>query len=116
MKVRNSNEVMNFLLSSERVNIDLDDWLRYAPPRQLVYFVILTMCFRYGEPEQIVLREWEPDLTLRFEFRAFVYEHKLNAISQYDHYGVFPELEALKDEVIPLLPDPPHCGVFLHPV
>ena len=45
---------------------------------------------------QVVLRKWEPDLSLENEFRAFVYKGKLTAISQYDHYGVFPHLQPLK--------------------
>jgi len=56
----------------------MDDWLRY------------------GEPEQIVLREFEPDLLLENEFRCFVHRNQLNAISQYDHYGVFPKLPEIK--------------------
>jgi len=35
---------------------------------------------QYGEPEQIVLREWEPELTTEYEFRAFIYQNKLTAI------------------------------------
>eukprot|EP01126_Amoeba_proteus_P051453 TRINITY_DN6143_c0_g1_i1.p1 TRINITY_DN6143_c0_g1~~TRINITY_DN6143_c0_g1_i1.p1 ORF type:complete len:391 (+),score=58.23 TRINITY_DN6143_c0_g1_i1:81-1175(+) len=81
MKVTTAVEVMNLLLTSERVHIDMDDWLRY------------------GEPEQIVLREWEPELLIENEFRAFVFKNKLNAISQYDHYGVFPNLSKIKDRV-----------------
>jgi hypothetical protein len=54
---------------------------------------------RFGEPEQIVFREFEPQLTNENEFRAFVNKGKLNAISQYDHYGVFPKLEPIKELV-----------------
>eukprot|EP01127_Copromyxa_protea_P007708 TRINITY_DN1761_c0_g1_i1.p1 TRINITY_DN1761_c0_g1~~TRINITY_DN1761_c0_g1_i1.p1 ORF type:complete len:501 (+),score=66.35 TRINITY_DN1761_c0_g1_i1:92-1594(+) len=81
MKVRNAREVMNLLLTSERVHVDMDDWLRY------------------GEPEQIVLREFEPELTVDNEFRAYVYKNRLNGISQYDHYGVFPHLAEIKDKI-----------------
>ena len=37
---------------------------------------------QWGEPEQIVLRQFEPELALEYEFRGFVYRGKLNAISQ----------------------------------
>jgi hypothetical protein len=70
MKVNNGSEAMNLLLTSERVCADMIDWIEH------------------GEPEQIVLREWEPELSLDFEFRVYVNKNKLNAISQYDHYGV----------------------------
>lgn len=75
MQVCTGSEAMSLLLTSERVFADLHDWLKF------------------GEPEQVVLRQWEPDLRLENEFRAFVYEGKLAAVSQYDHYGVFDDLE-----------------------
>jgi hypothetical protein len=53
----------------------------------------------YGEPEQIVLRQWEPELTLDNEFRAFVCQNKMTAISQYDHYAYYPHLQPLKDAI-----------------
>jgi len=40
----------------------------------------------YGEPEQIVLRRWEPDVSLDHAFRCFVHDGRLTAASQYDHY------------------------------
>jgi hypothetical protein len=53
----------------------------------------------YGEPEQVVLREWEADLSLEYEFRAFVHNGKVTVISQYDHYCVYPSLPKLKDKL-----------------
>ena len=29
---------------------------------------------KYGEPEQIVLREWEPNLVIEHEYRVFVWK------------------------------------------
>eukprot|EP01031_Cornospumella_fuschlensis_P030999 gene30999-37465_t len=78
LKVRNAQEAMSLLLTSERVYADLIDWLKF------------------GEPEQIVLREWNDHLTLDYEFRLFVYQGQVTAISQYDHYGYYPYLEHLK--------------------
>ncbi|KAL6045761.1 Gamma-glutamylcyclotransferase family protein [Balamuthia mandrillaris] len=72
---------MSLLLTSERVYADLVDWLWH------------------GEPEQVVLRRWEPELVLDLEFRAFVYEGLLTAISQYDHYCVYPRLFTMKEEI-----------------
>ena len=83
MKVTSAEEAMSMLLSSERVYSDMIDWLKY------------------GEPEQIVLRQWEPELSMEYEFRAFVKNGALCAISQYDHYCVYPEdtLHARKDHI-----------------
>ena len=81
MKVTNGKEALSLLLSSERVFADLHDWLKY------------------GEPEQIVLRKWEPQLTLKYEFRAFVYRNRITAISQYDHYAIYPELRDLRGAI-----------------
>jgi len=47
----------------------------------------------------VVLRQWEPELSLEYEFRGYVHKGKLNALSQYDHYGVHPDLELIKDKV-----------------
>lgn len=39
---------MSLLLTSERVFTDLHDWIKW------------------GEPDQVVLRKWEPELTLEY--------------------------------------------------
>jgi len=72
---------MSLLLTSERVFADLHDWIKW------------------GEPEQVVLRQWEPALSLEYEFRGFVFKGNLNAISQYDHYCFYPQLQPLKDSI-----------------
>ena len=46
----------------------------------------------FGEPEQIVLREWTEGFEIENEFRLFVWEGKLTAASQYDHYAYYPAL------------------------
>ena len=72
---------MSMLLSSERVYSDMLDWLWF------------------GEPEQVVLREWEPELSVDFEFRCYVKDGRLNAISQYDHYCKYDHLFPRKTEL-----------------
>lgn len=79
--VRNGKECLSLLLSSERVYLDLIDWKRF------------------GGKEQIVLREWNPDLDYDNEYRAFVYNNKLTAITQYDHYGKYDEVIESKEIV-----------------
>eukprot|EP00040_Diaphanoeca_grandis_P029472 m.172694 g.172694 ORF g.172694 m.172694 type:complete len:684 (-) comp31698_c5_seq2:53-2104(-) len=78
LKCLTGAEVMSQLLSSERVYSDMLDWLWY------------------GEPEQIVLRQWQPEISLDFEFRLYVHNNKLCGISQYDHYAHYSHLQPLK--------------------
>ncbi|CAF1506815.1 unnamed protein product, partial [Didymodactylos carnosus] len=79
--VRNGSEAMSLLLSSERVYTDLNDWIEW------------------GEPEQIVLRRFENEMSLEYEFRAYINNHQLNAISQYDHYTIYPNLFKIKEQI-----------------
>ncbi|PRP85353.1 hypothetical protein PROFUN_07061 [Planoprotostelium fungivorum] len=81
LKVDSGREVMSLLLTSERVFADLHDWCRW------------------GEPEQIVLRQFDPRIKLEYEFRAFIFRGKMTAISQYDHYCVYPQLKEEKDKI-----------------
>lgn len=65
-----------------------------------------------------MLRKFEPELCLEYEFRGFVYQGKLNALSQYvcvvvpfyllfsimianryDHYAVYPQLQSMKAHI-----------------
>lgn len=74
LKVQSGSEVMSLLLTSERVYADMIDWIKY------------------GEPEQICLRDWSPEMSMDFEFRVFVCSDTITAISQYDHYSYYPHL------------------------
>lgn len=85
LRCRSGAEVMNLLLTSERVYADMIDWLNY------------------GEPEQVVLRRWEPEVSVDLEFRLYVYENSLNAISQYDHHCRYEHLSELKTRLEPRL-------------
>eukprot|EP01087_Luapelamoeba_hula_P011320 TRINITY_DN3064_c0_g1_i1.p1 TRINITY_DN3064_c0_g1~~TRINITY_DN3064_c0_g1_i1.p1 ORF type:complete len:541 (+),score=79.64 TRINITY_DN3064_c0_g1_i1:40-1662(+) len=85
LRVRSGAEAMSLLLTSERVFADMHDWLKW------------------GEPEQIVLREWEEELVIEYEFRAFIHDNEIRAISQYDHYCVYPNLVALKERIQELI-------------
>ena len=72
LRVRSGKDTLALLLSSERVFLDCVDWLKH------------------GEPEQICLRQWEDRLCIENEFRCFVHDGKMTAISQYDPYPVLP--------------------------
>lgn len=81
LRVTSGAEALSLILSSERVFVDLRDWLEF------------------GEPEQVALRRWEPRLRYDYEFRLFVRHGKVTAISQYDHYAVYPHLHAMRDTI-----------------
>lgn len=80
MRVSTANEVLALLTSSERVAIDLS--------RALDAFAEDPSSWR----QHICLRAWERRIQDRFEFRCFVHENRLTAISQYNTYVCIDEL------------------------
>ena len=73
-KVNNGKDVLNILLTSQRLYLDLKDWLSH------------------GGKEQIVLRKWEDSLSTEKKFRCFVVNNELKVICQDERYAFFPEL------------------------
>ena len=63
-KVNSGKDVLNVLLTSQRLFLDMKDWLSH------------------GGKEQIVLRKWEDSLSSEREFRCFVVNNELKAICQ----------------------------------
>ena len=80
LKSENAKEVLNLLLSSERIHLDLNDWIKE------------------GGKEMLAIREYGQDLCDDLEFRAFIYNNKLTAITQYDHYIKFDHIIKNKDK------------------
>ena len=72
-KVNNGKDVLNVLLTSERIFLDLTDWLKH------------------GGREQIILRKWEDSLCTDREFRAFVQNNEIKAICQDERIALFQE-------------------------
>ncbi|GGI92502.1 ATP-grasp domain-containing protein [Legionella impletisoli] len=76
-------QVMNLLLTSERIYTDL---------------ILALACLRDNPDDEwstsIILREWQPTLREQNEFRLFVYQGKVTAISQYNHTCLYPSLTA----------------------
>lgn len=79
--VRNAKDCLSLLLSSKKVYTDLSDWQNF------------------GGKEQLCFREWDKDLDDDNEFRGFVYENKLTAITQYDHFGRFDDIIKARDKI-----------------
>ena len=73
-RVYNGKDVLNVLLTSERLFLDLKDWLTH------------------GGREQIILRKWDDSLCSNKEFRAFVQDNELRAICQDERFGLFQDL------------------------
>ena len=65
--VKNGKDALNLLLTSARNHQDISDWINNR-----------------GK-EQISLRERNNELSTNYEFRTFVYNNKITAISQYEH-------------------------------
>ena len=78
-KVSCGKDVLNVLLTSQRLFLDMKDWLSH------------------GGKEQIVLRKWDESLSSEREFRCFVVNNELKAICQDERYAFFPELVKNKD-------------------
>ena len=79
MKVTNGKELLNVLLTSERLYHDMKDWIIH------------------GGREQIILRKWDERLRPQDEFRVFVKNGKICAACQYDKYCKYDELIKNKD-------------------
>ena len=82
LRVTSGREAMCLLLSSERVFVDLNQALECAKDANDVW---QTSC---------ILRKWDEGLRHDWEFRCFVYENVLTAVSQYNHYCTFPDVRA----------------------
>ena len=87
LKVDNAKEALNLLLSSERIHFDLKDWINE------------------GGKEMLALREYGDNLFDDLEFRAFIYDYKLTAITQYDHYIKFDHIINNKEKYQKMIHD-----------
>lgn len=83
LQVFSGRQALQMLLSSERAYTDL---LEALAARERVPFAM-----------KVVARAWEPQLRQDLEFRGFVCENRLRAISQYNHYVCHEYLLPHKD-------------------
>jgi gamma-glutamylcyclotransferase (GGCT)/AIG2-like uncharacterized protein YtfP len=81
LRVRSGADAMPLLLTSERVFSDMIDWLHF------------------GEPEQVVLREFSDAFDLSTEFRCYIQNGQLLGMSQYDTYAKHSFLQVLENRV-----------------
>ena len=78
-KVNSGKDVLNVLLTSERLFLDLKDWLNH------------------GGKEQMILRVWDDSLCSDKEFRAFIQNNELKAICQDERFAMFKNMVENKD-------------------
>jgi len=83
MKVLKAKEALDMFVESERIKFDLELDLRFPDEFS----------------NHVIVRLWE-DIPLENEFRAFVFDHKLTAISQYFTQIYFPQLVEHKTEML----------------
>lgn len=78
-------DAVDLLISSERVREDLEYALEAAGYDELGL--------------HLVLRRWDGPLPIAREFRGIVWNAELNALGQYYHPLMFPELLAIKEDI-----------------
>lgn len=82
MQVFTAKESLDLMLSSERIFQDMQ----------------LAMAVPDRWDNNLIVREWVT-IDVDMEFRSFVYDGKLTAISQYNHLVFFPRLLEMKEDL-----------------
>jgi hypothetical protein len=92
LKIMNEYEALNLILSSERVFIDLLNALdcQHVQDNKVLNINNIKL---HDWNNNIIIREWNNLLDPSMEFRCFVYQSNLTAISQYNHYCKFYQLQ-----------------------
>ena len=92
LRVTNELEALNLILSSERVFIDLLEALDCQHVADNIEMNSAGVQL-HDWNNNIVVRQWDSLLDSSMEFRCFVYQSDLTAISQYNHYCKFYQLQ-----------------------
>jgi hypothetical protein len=92
LKITNELEALNVILSSERVFMDLLSALDCQKVQDNKVFNINNLKL-HDWNNHIIIREWNNRLNPSMEFRCFVYQSNLTAISQYNPYCKFYQLQ-----------------------
>jgi len=104
MTVDSGKSALDLLIKSERVFTDLQRWLEFSDDLEPVPSSAfcptkstLTNC--HQQQNHIVLRTFQKDLQASMEFRGFVRNKRLNALSQYYDVCYYPEVVENKEEI-----------------
>jgi hypothetical protein len=92
LKVTDEKQALNLILSSERVFYDLIEVLdcEQVKDNKVPNMNNITL---HNWNNNIIIREWNDLLDPSMEFRCFVYQSNLTAISQYDYYCKYYHLQ-----------------------
>ena len=95
LQCSNEKDVMSLLLTSERIFHDLNVALLCAEAERR------QQDLQENWSTRLALRRWEPRIDDLMEFRVFVKNNRLTAISQYNHYIIVRSLldETYRNEV-----------------
>jgi len=82
LAVQNGDMAIELLISSDRVQGDLDEFILHP-----------------NEDFNVVVREFAR-FEVELEFRGFVYDKKLTALTQYNDFCYFPRIKHYKEEIL----------------
>jgi hypothetical protein len=97
--VNNAIEALELFLDSERVYEDLLYALEEVEAREKQKTETDSQTTRAWSMS-IVIRTWDPRVTLASEFRGFCWNYRLTCLGQYYHPLYFPWLETHRDEIV----------------
>ncbi|CAF3559720.1 unnamed protein product [Rotaria sp. Silwood1] len=97
LKVTDAIQALNLILSSERVYYDLREVLDCQQVKDNKVANINNIKL-HDWNNNIIIREWNDLLDPSMEFRCFVYQSNLTAISQYNYYCKYYHLQ--NDEIV----------------
>ncbi|CAF1377782.1 unnamed protein product [Rotaria sordida] len=92
LKVTDEIQALNLILSSERVYYDLIEVLDCQQVKDNKVANINNIKL-HDWNNNIIIREWNDLLDPSMEFRCFIYQSKLTAISQYNYYCKYYRLQ-----------------------
>ncbi|KAL9645706.1 hypothetical protein ABK040_003438 [Willaertia magna] len=96
MKISSSDEVVELMLRSTRVNTDLIETYQD-------FWNEKSLDNNNSSLNKIALREWDSTIDIRLEFRTFIVCGKLKAISQYNHVIYVEEIEKYNEKIKDLI-------------
>ncbi|UJR17094.1 hypothetical protein I4U23_003991 [Adineta vaga] len=92
LKVTDEIQALNLILTSERIYYDLIEILDCQQVKEnQIENINHIKVFDWNN--HMIIREWNDDLDPSMEFRCFVYQSNLTAISQYNYYCKYYHLQ-----------------------
>ncbi|KAJ5071872.1 cell division cycle protein [Anaeramoeba ignava] len=98
LQFTDARKVVQTLCSSSRIYNDMNIYLKYLSPNSENPKTNQENQPNFKHKEHFVVREWI-DMEPEMEFRGFVTNYNLNALSQYHYFVYFPNLVEKKKEI-----------------